>query len=158
VLRDGRLQQLADPLTLYHRPVNRFVAGFIGSPAMNFVSASVVDGGSRLTVGDVSLTVPEASRARIARWSGRSLVLGVRPEDVEGEPADKAPDRSLPGRVAVREPLGAEVLLHCDTAAGPLVVRVTRGDPPEVDAAVRLAPDLSRAHYFDSDTEATIGV
>jgi len=156
VLKDGHLQQVADPLTLYRHPINRFVAGFIGSPAMNFLSAQVAEGGSRLTLAEETLAVADGVRSRISGWEGRRVTLGVRPEDWSVEGGTQATPTSLGGRVAVREPLGAEVLVHCDTSVGPVVVRVTRGDPPAVDDPVRLTPDLARAHFFDPESEASL--
>jgi ABC-type sugar transport system ATPase subunit len=78
----------------------------------------------------------------------------VRPEHLGLEPG---PQGSFAGRVAVREPLGNEVLVHADTPAGEVVVRITGGTAPEVDEAIRLAPDFAHVHYFDAKTEATIG-
>ena len=153
VLKDGALQQCADPLTLYGQPANRFVAGFIGSPAMNFLDAAVSADGHGLAVGGEALRVPEAHRAALRPWAGRPLVLGVRPEHLGLEPG---PAGSFAGRVAVREPLGNEVLLHADTAAGEVILRVTGGVAPEVDAAIRLTPDFAHAHYFDPQSEAAV--
>jgi multiple sugar transport system ATP-binding protein len=153
VLKDGVLQQVADPLSLYRNPANRFVAGFIGSPAMNFLTARVGPDASTLEAAGATLRLPEATRSRLTGWSGRELTLGIRPEHVSLDPL---PSGSIPGRVAVREPLGNEVLLHVDTAAGEIVMRQTRGDPPEVDASVSLHPDLARAHFFDPSSEAAI--
>jgi multiple sugar transport system ATP-binding protein len=155
VLREGALQQCADPLTLYGRPANRFVAGFIGSPAMNFLRARLSPDGTTLAVGEERLRVPESRRAALGGWAGRELTLGVRPEHLRLEPG---PEGSLAGRIAVREPLGNEVLLHADTAAGELVVRVTRGLGPAVDEAVQLSPDFAHAHFFDPATEAALTV
>jgi multiple sugar transport system ATP-binding protein len=154
VLADGALQQCADPLTLYGRPANRFVAGFIGSPSMNFLSARLAADGAALSVGAEILRLPESRQAALRGRAGQELVLGVRPEHLLLSPSAGG---SLAGRVAVREPLGNEVLLHADTAAGELIVRVTGGAAPAVDEAIRLAPDFAHAHFFDPQSEVAIG-
>jgi multiple sugar transport system ATP-binding protein len=153
VLKDGTLQQCADPLTLYGQPANRFVAGFIGSPSMNFLDARLDADGRTLTVGGEALQVPEAQRAALKPWAGQPLVVGVRPEHLGVRPG---PGGSFAGRVAVREPLGNEILVHVDSAAGEVIVRVTQGPAPSVDESVRLAPDFDHIHYFDPGSEAAI--
>jgi multiple sugar transport system ATP-binding protein len=154
VLKDGTLQQCADPLTLYGRPANRFVAGFIGSPSMNFLDAELSADGRTLTVGGEELRVPEAQQASLKPWAGKPLALGVRPEHLGLEPG---PQGSFAGRVAVREPLGNEILVHADTPAGEVIVRITHGTAPGVDEAIRLSPDFAHTHYFDRETEAAVG-
>jgi len=122
VLRKGELQQVADPRTLYDRPVNLFVAGFIGSPAMNMVEAVVTrsDGGYQVSVGTQSLAL-EDEKPGLARYEGRRLIVGIRPEDLED--CALAPDaphtRRLRGTVQVTEALGAEVIAHIAIDATP---------------------------------------
>jgi len=148
VLEGGRLQQCADPMTLYRRPVNRFVAGFIGSPSMNFLTGRVSSDGSRVTFGPAAVTAPAETRAALAARAEQEVVLGVRPEHWRlGPSSDGA--TPLPGRVAVREPLGNETLVHVDTAVGEIVVRVSQGEPPAVEQQVDLVPDSAHLHAFD---------
>jgi multiple sugar transport system ATP-binding protein len=119
VMRKGQLQQVADPQTLYDRPVNLFVGGFIGSPAMNMIEATVAkaNGGLAVDVGKQHLTLgEEALRARPALrgYEGRKVILGIRPEDLEDvslEP-DTPADRRLRGLVELREALGSELMVH----------------------------------------------
>jgi multiple sugar transport system ATP-binding protein len=146
VLEGGKLQQCADPMTLYRRPVNRFVAGFIGSPAMNFLSARVAPDGARLTIGPASVAAPAEARAALASRGGQEIVLGVRPEHWRLVSGDA---NALPGRVAVREPLGNETLVHVDTPAGEVVVRLAQVEPPAVEQQVALVPDAAHLHAFD---------
>jgi len=155
VLEGGRLQQCADPLTIYRRPVNRFVAGFIGSPSMNFLTAGVAQDGSRVAIGPASFAVPAEWRAPLQARQGQEIVLGVRPEHwrlVAGAEASSA----LAGRVAVREPLGNETLVHVDTAAGEVVVRLSQIEPPAVEQQVALAPDAGHLHAFDPASGASL--
>jgi multiple sugar transport system ATP-binding protein len=118
VMRKGELQQVAPPQELYDRPVNLFVAGFIGSPAMNMLEARVErgDGGVSAILGDARLELSE--HPRLAAYDGQTVVLGIRPEDLEDAAVangDAGP--RLQGQVELREALGAEVLVHFGIAA-----------------------------------------
>jgi multiple sugar transport system ATP-binding protein len=119
VMRKGELQQVADPQTLYDHPVNLFVAGFIGSPAMNMVEATLArtNGSISAQVGDQTLTLPEetlAARPALRGYEGRQVVLGIRPEDLEDVAlAPEVPaDRRLRGEVTLTEALGSEIMVH----------------------------------------------
>jgi multiple sugar transport system ATP-binding protein len=112
VMRKGELQQVAPPQELYDRPANIFVAGFIGSPAMNMLDAQVErgDAGTVIVLGDARLAVDQPA---LASYAGRRVVVGIRPEDLEhAELANGATGGRLRGRVELREALGAEVLVH----------------------------------------------
>ena len=119
VMRKGELQQVAEPQELYDRPVNLFVGGFIGSPAMNMVEATLersngnlvaVAGSARIVVGAETL----AARPALASYEGRDVILGIRPEDLEDVALvpDTPADRRLKGRVELREALGSEIMVH----------------------------------------------
>jgi multiple sugar transport system ATP-binding protein len=119
VMRKGELQQVADPEELYERPVNVFVAGFIGSPAMNLLEAQLersdgtlaaVVGGHRITLGEELL----ADRPALRAFEGREIILGIRPEELEdaGLVSDAPADRRLKGRLELREALGSEIVAH----------------------------------------------
>jgi multiple sugar transport system ATP-binding protein len=178
VMRDGTLQQLDAPSALYDDPVNLFVAGFIGSPAMNIVSGSLttVDGRVVAVLGDhrpggqglsprqlrhepLILAVPEAVLAR--RPGVRSLIaaggevaLGVRPEDIEdAEFAPGAgPDEMLDVTVDLAEPLGAETIVHFDVAGVPFTARLSPRTSVRTGRPVKLAVDVQRLHLFDPTT------
>ena len=127
VLRDGLLQQIDAPSTLYDRPANLFVAEFIGSPAMNLVGADLAraNGGFTVTFGKVELTLDEsavAARPALPEFEGKRLILGIRPEDLEDAAVvgGASPDRRLPAVIDVREDLGSEVLVHFGVAAPPV--------------------------------------
>jgi multiple sugar transport system ATP-binding protein len=122
VMRRGELQQVAPPQELYDRPVNLFVGGFIGSPAMNMLEATLerVDGGLAAVLGDQRIVLEdELVRARpgLKAYEGRTLVLGIRPEQLEDASiaGDIPPDRRLRGNVELREALGAELMVHFRT-------------------------------------------
>jgi multiple sugar transport system ATP-binding protein len=118
-MRKGELQQVADPQTLYDRPVNLFVGGFIGSPAMNMLEATVArqNGGLAVDVGKQHIRLDEqtlATRPALRNYEGRTIILGIRPEELEEaslEP-DTPSDRRLRGVVELREALGSELMVH----------------------------------------------
>jgi multiple sugar transport system ATP-binding protein len=132
VMRKGELQQVAHPQELYDRPVNLFVGGFIGSPAMNLVEATLERqngtlvaqlGGQRITLGDA---VPE--RPALQNWAGRQVVLGIRPENLNDAAlaGDSPPDRRLRGEILLREALGSEIVLHFKVDAPPALTEDVR--------------------------------
>jgi multiple sugar transport system ATP-binding protein len=119
VMRKGELQQVDEPQTLYDRPVNLFVGGFIGSPAMNMLDATVVaaNGGLAATIGDQSISLGAETlqqRPGLKAYEGRRVVLGIRPEDLEDAALESAvpDDRVLSGRLELREALGSEIMAH----------------------------------------------
>jgi multiple sugar transport system ATP-binding protein len=149
VLRDGRLQQCAPPRVLYDHPANVFVAGFIGSPAMNLCTLPVE--GGRLTLGADALVLPAAVNGRA------EVVVGLRPESLElGFASD-----GIPGRVEVVEELGADVYAFClaqlPGGETKLVARMEARHAPDRGARVTLRPRLEEAHLFDAETGARLG-
>jgi multiple sugar transport system ATP-binding protein len=133
VMRKGELQQVADPQELYDRPVNLFVGGFIGSPAMNMVEATLerANGGlsaglgaQRIALGDETLSVRPALKA----FEGRKVILGIRPEDLEDATleSDAPGDRRLRGKVELREALGSEIMVHFTVDAPPALTEDVR--------------------------------
>ncbi len=156
VLRKGVLQQVADPFTLYQRPANQFVAGFIGSPPINFFTASVHVRGGRLESGGVSIALPEPLARRLEALDGRSVTVGVRPEDLTLVPGE--PGGAVAGRVEVTEPLGNEVLVHWSTPLGPVISRVTGQRAPGVGEAGTLHFAYAKLHFFHPETEQALDV
>jgi multiple sugar transport system ATP-binding protein len=128
VMRKGELQQVADPQTLYDQPVNLFVAGFIGSPSMNMVEATLEarNGGYVAKVGEQTITIGAdelAARPGLAAYAGKEVVLGIRPEDLEDATlATSTPaDQRLKGTTELTEALGSEIMVHFSIAAKPAV-------------------------------------
>jgi multiple sugar transport system ATP-binding protein len=147
VLNLGRLQQVASPQVLYDQPVNEFVAGFIGSPAINLVEAQLeqTNGQYSVTFGEHRLTVDEGAarnRSALKDYVGRNIMLGIRPEDFEDASleSDAPTDRRMKINVDLTEPLGSEVLVYFSTAATGIVSSAAAADAGE-DADVRLAAD-----------------
>jgi multiple sugar transport system ATP-binding protein len=153
VMRKGELQQVAPPQELYDHPVNLFVAGFIGSPAMNLLHGRLERAGDGLAVrtGEQTLSLPAtvlAARPALERYVDRDLVVGIRPEDVhDAALAGDAPaGRRMSGRLELREALGSEVMVHLSVDA----------TPADVDEVRELAADVGINTLEDSHSTATI--
>jgi multiple sugar transport system ATP-binding protein len=158
VMKDGLVQQVGDPMELYNEPANRFVAGFIGSPAMNFAGVRVsAENGSLWAKSEgIRIKVPDPIQPRLAPYAGKETTLGIRPEDLhiagDGDPKELTFDVA----VEVVERLGSEILL--DVAAGPttMVASVDPTATAKVHEKLRLAINPARLHFFDNETEAAI--
>jgi multiple sugar transport system ATP-binding protein len=152
VLRDGLLQQCDTPRRMYDHPDNVFVAGFIGSPAMNLFDAPVVDGGVKFG----STTHPIESS--LLTGVGKEVTLGIRPEDL----TIKMEGEGLPVTVEVVEELGADAYIYGSTTetAGqikPIIVRVDGRTPPAKGTVVHLSPKGEHVHLFHTETGLRIG-
>jgi multiple sugar transport system ATP-binding protein len=148
VMNKGAVQQVAAPRALYDRPANRFVATFIGSPAMNMIDGTVDRGVFRTPTGGLTFDAPRA-------LDSRPLTLGLRPEHLAPVTNGAAGVR-IRARLELIEPLGSEVLLHVRSADGELTARVAPDVTPPVGADIDLAVDVAKAHFFDPATEARL--
>jgi multiple sugar transport system ATP-binding protein len=154
VMQAGVVQQVGAPLEVYERPVNLFVANFIGTPPMNFVPATIAAGGAALTARTFSLPVPRSLRAVTSGKDGRAVIVGIRPEkigDCPGEPGDET--ARLTALVEIVEPLGNEVIAHARIGEDLLVAKLDPSHMPEIGSAIDLVLDLSALHLFDAKTE-----
>jgi multiple sugar transport system ATP-binding protein len=149
VMRGGRLQQFDTPLNVYHRPANRFVAGFVGNPPMNFVEGRI-DAAARLFVaGDLRIDLPE--RLLLAAGRGRErVVLGVRPEHVRVELSARA--GWLPTAVYVTEQMGNEALVFLRLGTEKIIARAAADFRAEPETPAWIKLDDDRLHLFDADT------
>jgi multiple sugar transport system ATP-binding protein len=156
VMKDGWIQQVGEPLELYGRPANKFVAGFIGSPAMNFAEVTIAEEGGQVYATNPGLRVPVApSRAeRLRPYKGQSVTLGVRPEDLHLAAGDGR--TGLDALVEVVEPLGSEILLDVKVGPSLMVARVEPTIRAKVHEKIRLNVESDRLHFFDAKTEAAI--
>jgi multiple sugar transport system ATP-binding protein len=158
VMRGGLVQQVGEPLELYNAPVNRFVAGFIGSPAMNFAPVRVSNGkdGLRADNPGFGIDVPAEIRPRLQPYAGRDVIMGVRPEDLQLANGSYPPGLCFDAMVEVVEKLGPEILLDLQVGEQTMVaavepnVRANRGDK------LRFALRPERLHFFDTSSEAAI--
>ncbi len=157
VMKDGILQQLDTPQNLYDCPQNTFVAGFIGSPAMNFFDATLTGSreDERLDAGSFSVPVPANLREKLAPDLGKTVIMGMRPEDIHDR--DYAPGNlngaPMTARVDVMEPMGAEIYLNLLSGNKPFVARVDPRSQARPGKDVDLLVNLDRLHIFDKQTE-----
>jgi multiple sugar transport system ATP-binding protein len=154
VLKKGVLQQIADPNMLYSKPANQFVAGFIGSPSINFFRAGVGADARALEAKDFHLDLPAGLSGRVGPLKGREVTVGVRPEDMMLEPV--VGGGTLRGTVVVSEPLGSEVLVHWSTAVGPVISRVQGQHAPAVGESAALYFEMAKVHLFHPETEVAL--
>jgi multiple sugar transport system ATP-binding protein len=156
VMKDGVVKQEGAPLELYERPTNRFVAGFIGSPAMNFIAVRIAEGEGGLwaEASGLRVRVPPHKIEALRRHTGQSVVMGLRPEALH--PADGATEYSFDANVEVVEPLGSEILLDVRVGDAPVVAKMEPSMRVAAHDKVRLAFDPERVHFFDATTEAAI--
>ena len=162
-LRDGRIEQIGTPDDLYLRPANRFVAGFIGSPTMNFLKARLVTEDGDLYVvpaGGPRLRVPDARTKRYAPHVGRDVTFGLRPEDLTNTWTD---ERREDGGVTpvdlivdITEPLGSEKLIFGRIGEGEVIGRVTSSTSPATGSTMRVNAHLNHMHLFDPETGAAL--
>jgi ABC-type sugar transport system ATPase subunit len=151
VMDGGVVQQVGTPLDLFERPRNRFVAGFIGSPAMNFIACSLQDGPVLRGEG-FQVPIPETHHQAVEGRSGE-MELGLRPENLKVE----APrDELLRAQVDVREPMGAETFLYASHPGGLLTIRDAARSSVKVGDRVGVVFDMQRAHLFDAKTKEAI--
>jgi multiple sugar transport system ATP-binding protein len=162
VMKDGVVQQVDSPIVLYNKPNNLFVAGFIGSPQMNFIDSKVVKSGTDviLTFGSLSIKLPEA-KAKVLLEKGyenKTVVLGIRPEDIHDEEIfmESSPGSVVDATVKVYELLGAEVYLYFTIDQFEVTARVNPRTTARPGDTIKVAFDLSKIHVFDKETEQVI--
>src|SRR5690242_5095020 len=151
VMKDGWVQQVGEPLELYNNPANRFVAGFIGSPGMNFAPVRLANGGDALWAeGEgIRIKVPDPLKARLGPYAGEAVTLGIRPEDLRVATSGDPLDSSIDAAVEVIEKLGSEILLDLKVGPTTMVAAVEPTIRTNVHERVRLALNPDRLHFFD---------
>jgi multiple sugar transport system ATP-binding protein len=171
VMNKGHVQQIDTPMNLYDHPRNRFVAGFIGSPAMNFVDGHIVAGDSLQFIADgdaFTFAVPPALAARIQGLETRPLTLGIRPEDVSvamesgptifaGESTIVHPPITAPAHLDLVEALGNEVFIYASIGPYVITARIAPQPLPKLSEPITLAFDLAKSHFFDRETGDRVG-
>lgn len=165
VMKDGNIMQVATPLGLYNTPANMFVAGFIGSPPMNFIRGTIRKEGDKLRFVEkneqgkpVVVTLDQRLAAKAAAYVGRDIVFGIRPEDVEDTQVleNPNPDSTIEVTVEVSEPMGSETYLYLTTGVTSFIARVRPTDRFEVGQSVNVTIKLDAVHFFDPETENVI--
>ena len=152
VMKDGYIQQIGTPRELYFDPVNVFVAGFIGEPPMNFLKGVVKDGA--LTFGEVAFDLTKKLGRDAARYEGRELVLGFRPEGIV---LGQQPDAyQVPASVELTEMLGDNTNVYVDIADRKAILKVDPHDTPDIDSQIVFSVPYEHVYLFDGETERRI--
>ena len=162
VMKDGVVQQVDTPQHLYEQPGNLFVAGFMGSPQMNFLDAQIAEKGGDLIakVGEYDIVIP-AAKAKVLKdggYVGKTVVLGIRPEDIHDSQMfiEASPSVLMTSTVKVYELLGAEVFLYFDVNGTQVTARVDPRTNSKTGDTIKFAFDMEKSHFFDKETELTI--
>jgi multiple sugar transport system ATP-binding protein len=158
VMKDGMVQQVAEPLELYNHPANKFVAGFIGSPSMNFAPVTITEANGSLIAESSGLRIklPDETAGRLRGHIGREILLGVRPEDLSVADTTDSDHSCFDAVIEVVEQLGSEILLDMKVGDEVMVASVEPGVRVKVRDKLRIAMRPSRLHVFDAKTEAAI--
>jgi multiple sugar transport system ATP-binding protein len=162
VMKDGVIQQVAEPIDLYDNPKNMFVAGFIGSPPMNFFEGQIEQRQGGVAFAEAgngfSLRVNDDMARRLTGHVGKPVVFGSRPEDInEKSIASFAkPDQTVSASVEVVEPMGAEVYIYFNSGKHSFIARVNGRQRAEVGQKLEMAFDMKKCHFFDAATEQVI--
>ncbi len=171
VMNKGHVQQIDTPMALYDHPANRFVAGFIGSPGMNFITGTIADSNPLEFVaaeGAFTMKIPPDLAVRVQDIKGRPVILGIRPEDVSvaltsgpalfaGESTIVDPPVLAPAHLDIIEALGNEVFVYATVGPFTITARVSPQPLPAPGEPVTLAFDLAKAHFFDEQTGERVG-
>lgn len=159
IMRSGYIMQIGTPKEVYNNPDNMFVAGFIGSPAMNFLKVKY-ENGRIVNDAGLNLSVPEGKSKVLVDngYEGKEVVLGIRPEDIHNEPLvlESSPKSIVKSKVVVSELLGAEIMLYTQIGDTEFIAKVGAQDSYTAGEMVELSFNLSKAHFFDVDTENVI--
>ena len=159
IMKDGFIQQIGTPKEVYDTPVNMFVAGFIGSPAMNFFNVTLKNG--VITDGHgLKLRIPEGKNKVLVEkgYEGKEVIFGIRPEDIHSEQValEASPEAVVKSEVVVSELLGAETMLYTKTGSTEFISKVDARDFHKPGEIVDLAFNISKGHFFDKETEQVI--
>ena len=162
VMKDGIIQQVDSPSNLYSYPCNMFVAGFIGSPQMNFLNVTVdcASDGTYLKNGSFKIKLPDGkgNKAEIKQYNGKEVVMGIRPEDIYDDPAfvSAAQGCTVPVEIGLVEMMGAETYLYFQIAGTDFTARVNPRSTSKHGDTVTIGLDANKIHLFDKDTENII--
>ena len=161
VMKDGVVHQVDTPLNIYHHPINKFVASFIGSPTMNFMQGSLVQNGSMKFMqerSNFSIGLAKEVGAKLASYGKPTLTIGIRPEHIfSSPPAGSHTLSPFKAIVEVVEPVGNEIFVYFSTGTdAQYVARVASDRTPEVGKPLDMYFDTSKIHLFDKDSEQTI--
>ena len=159
VMKDGLVQQIDTPLNLYDSPKNRFVAGFIGSPAMNLMEGKIIrDNGLWFDEGALKIKLTPRHQKGLAEYMDKEIVFGIRPEDIHEAGTHHGVEESAEAELVVEvvEPMGNETFLYASTGLNPLTVRLRTNSAIKVQEKIKLIFNLAKVHFFDKDTDDVV--
>ena len=160
IMNDGRLQQYGAPLEVYRKPNNKFVAGFIGSPAMNFIDSKIIKENEDYFIDTESLKVkiPQDFYSKIADYVGKEVIFGVRPEDLHDKQfvSNATPSNTIKAKVEVIEPLGAEIFIYLACGKNSLVGKMDSRTQVEIEQNIEIVINMEKTHIFDPKTSLVI--
>jgi len=160
VMQNGVIQQVADPIAIYDHPKNKFVAGFIGSPPMNFMNGRIItkDGRLYFDEGRIKVKIIEDMYKGLKPYLDREVIFGIRCEDIHDKlfVSDAPPENIVRVNCEIIEPIGSEVYLYLNTGRHTFVARVGAHDRPRLNQDIDVVFDMSKAHFFRTDTEEAI--
>jgi multiple sugar transport system ATP-binding protein len=160
VMKDGILQQVGEPISIYNNPKNKFVASFIGSPPMNFMEGKIIrrNGKVYFEEGKIFLKLAEGISSKMLAFNGQEVILGIRSEDIYDRLfiSDAPPENIVRATCEVSEPMGSEVYLYLNTGRHTFIARVGAHDRPQVNQDMDLVFNMSKVHFFNKDTQETI--
>ncbi len=160
VMKDGHIQQIANPHILYDKPVNKFVAGFIGTPPMNFLNGKIIKKNSKFYFdsGSLQVKIVDDMAVYIKDYLWKEIVFGIRPEDIYDKlfVSEAPPENIVHVNVEVVEPMGSEVYLYLNSGDFSFIAKVAGHEQVEPGQDLEVVFDMSRIHFFDKDTEKVI--
>lgn len=160
VMDKGMIQQVADPITLYSKPANKFVASFIGSPPMNFFDGTIVKGEAGYFFVEeerrLELLIPWDQVPAVSRYEGKEIILGIRPENISRREKPWSRRMKAEGIIEILEPMGAEAFIYVGIKGLSIVVREEEYEGLLVGQRVELFFDMTKAHFFDKGSEVRV--
>ncbi|MBF0522081.1 MAG: sn-glycerol-3-phosphate ABC transporter ATP-binding protein UgpC [Candidatus Omnitrophica bacterium] len=160
VMRDGKIQQCADPMTIYDKPANKFVASFIGSPPINLMQGRIIKKERKyfFDEGKFQVKIVEEMHKDVLSYVGKEVIMGIRSEDIYDKlfVSEASLETTVRAACEVVEPLGSEVYLYLNSGKNSFIARVGAHNRPDVNKDMDLVFDMSKVHFFDRETENTI--
>lgn len=160
IMKDGIIQQIGDPYSVYFDPQNKFVAGFIGTPAMNFINARLISDKGKLwvTAETMKIIVPDKFTPKLEPYIDKDIIFGIRPENIYDKmfAVNATEDNTVTGMVDVVEPLGSETLIHATIDGNDIVAKVDPKTRAQAGTKIDLVFDVTMMHIFDPETEKNV--
>ena len=159
IMNEGRIEQVGTPDEVYKQPVSQFVASFIGSPAMNFMTCKVVQNGELiLDEGKLKFPVPENMKDKLGKYKDQQMIVGIRPEDIHSPETAYGVEKkiSVQTEVDVVEPMGNEIFVYLNSGFHNFTARLETNNIPKIGNMIDLIFNLEKIHFFDKNTEASI--